>query len=64
MDRMNDLWRCRTPQDVAAVQSDLVRDSMGDLLESNRRMADMQLKAADDTARHMTQTMERLKHAA
>jgi hypothetical protein len=64
MDRMNDLWRCRTPQDFAAVQSDLVRDSMGTIMESNRRMADMSLKAADDTAKHMTQTMERTKHAA
>jgi len=64
MDRMNDLWRCRTPQDFAAVQSDLVRDSMETMLESNRRMADMSLKAADDTAKHITQTMERVKRAA
>jgi hypothetical protein len=64
MDRMNDLWRCRTPQDFVAVQSDLVRDSMGTMLESNRRMADMSLKAADDTAKRMTETMERIKRAA
>jgi hypothetical protein len=64
MDRMNDLWRCRTPQDFAAVQSDLVRDGMGMMLESNRRMADLSLKAVDDTAKHMTQTMERIKRAA
>jgi hypothetical protein len=64
MDRMNDLWRCRTPQDVAAVQSDLVRDSMGGILESSRRVADMSLKAADDTAKHMTETMERVRRAA
>jgi hypothetical protein len=64
MDRMNDLWRCRTPQDIAAVQSDLVRDSMGGILESSRRVADMSLKAADDTAKHMTETMERVRRAA
>jgi hypothetical protein len=64
MDRMNELWRCRTPQDVAVVQSDLVRDSMGGILESSRRMADMSLKAADDTAKHMTETMERMRRAA
>src|SRR5215213_3843205 len=29
MDRMNELWRCRTPQDIAAVQSDLVRETVG-----------------------------------
>jgi hypothetical protein len=64
MDRMNDLWRCRTPQDVAAVQSDLVRDSVGSFLESGRRMADMSAKLAEDTTKQMTQTMERMKRAA
>jgi phasin family protein len=64
IDRMNELWRCRTPQDVAAVQSDLVRDTMESVLESSRRMADMSLKLTDDSARHMTQNMERMRHAA
>ncbi len=64
MDRMNDLWRCRTPQDVAAVQSDLVRDSVGSFLESGRRMADMSAKLAEDATKQMTQTMERMQRAA
>ena len=53
MNRMNELWRCRSPQDVAAVQSDLMRETMGSVLESSRRMADMSLKLADDAAKHM-----------
>jgi phasin family protein len=64
MDRMNDLWSCRTPQDVAAVQSDLVRETVGSVLESSRRVADMSLKLADDAAKHMTQNMERNRRAA
>jgi cytochrome c556 len=28
MDRMNELLRCRTPHDVAAVQTDLVRETI------------------------------------
>ena len=60
MNRMNELWRCRTPQDVAAVQSDLVRETVGTVLESSRRMADMSLKLADDAAKHM----ERSRRAA
>jgi hypothetical protein len=64
MDRMNELWRCRTPQDVAAVQSDLARQTVGSVLESSRRMADMSLKLADDAAKHMTQNMERIRRAA
>jgi phasin family protein len=64
MDRMNELWRCRTPQDVAAVQSDLVRETVGSVLESNRRVADMSLKLADDATKHMTENMERIRRAA
>jgi len=64
MDRMNELWRCRTPQDVAAVQSDLVRETVGSVLESSRRVADMSLKLADDATKHMTENMERIRRAA
>jgi hypothetical protein len=60
VNRMNELWRCRTPHDVAAVQSDLVRETVGSVLESSRRMADMSLKLADDAAKHM----ERSRRAA
>ena len=64
MDRMNELLRCRTPQDIAAVQSDLMRETVGSVLESSRRMADMSLKLADDAAKHMSQNMERIRRAA
>ena len=64
MDRMGELWRCRTPHDVIAVQSDLVGDALGSVLESSRRMADMSLKLTEDAATHMTQNLERIKRAA
>jgi hypothetical protein len=64
MDRMNELWRCRTPHDFAAVHSDLVRDTIGSALDTSRRMADMSLKVADDAGNHITQTIERMKRAA
>ena len=60
MERMNELWRCRTPQDIAAVQSDLVRETAGSVLESSRKVADMSLKVADDATKHM----ERVRPAA
>jgi phasin family protein len=60
IDRMNELWRCRTPQDVAAVQSEIVRDSVERALESSRRMADMSIKLAEDAAKHT----ERMQSAA
>jgi hypothetical protein len=64
MSRMNDLWRCRTPQDVVAVQSDLVRDGMNAFLESSRRLADMSVKMVDDTTKQINQTVERMRRAA
>jgi phasin family protein len=63
-DRMNELWRCRTPQDVAAVQSDIVRENVASFLESSRRMADMSVKLAEDAAKHMARNMERTQRAA
>ncbi|MFL6789838.1 MAG: phasin family protein [Bradyrhizobium sp.] len=59
MERMNELWRCRTPQDVVAVQTDFVRETVESALESSRRMADISLKATEDTAKRMAQTVER-----
>ncbi|TYO65034.1 phasin family protein [Bradyrhizobium hipponense] len=64
MDRMNELWRCRTPHDLAAVHTDLVRDTISSALDTSRRMADMSLKVADDAGTHITQSVERMKRAA
>ena len=52
IDRMNELWRCRTPQDVAAVQSDIMRDTVERFLKSSRRMADISVKLTEDAAKH------------
>lgn len=59
IDGMTELWGCRTPRDVAVVQTELVRDTVGTALESSRRIADASLKLADDTAKHVTQSMPR-----
>ncbi|WP_407154981.1 phasin family protein [Bradyrhizobium sp. STM 3557] len=61
MERMNELWNCRTPQDLAAVQTDLLRDAVGSVLESSRRMADMSVKLAEDATKRMEETV---RHAA
>jgi len=64
MDRMNDLLRCRTPHDVAAVHTDLVRETISSALDTGRRMADMSVKVADDAGQHIAQSIERMKSAA
>ena len=64
MDRMNELWRCRTPHDLAAGQTDLMRDTISSALDTSRRMAELSLKVADDAGNHITQSIERMRQAA
>ena len=64
MDHMNELWTCRTPQDFAAVQSDMMREAVETVLESSRRIADMSLKMADDAGKQISQNMEEIRRAA
>jgi hypothetical protein len=64
MDRMNELWACRTPQDLAAVQSDMLRETVGTVLESSHRIADMSLKLADDAGKQINQKLEEIRRAA
>jgi hypothetical protein len=59
MERMNELWRCRTAHELAAVQSDLIRETMTGALESSRRVADMSLKVADDAGKRIAENMQR-----
>ena len=61
---MNELWSCRTPQDVAAVQSDMLRETVGTVLESSHRIADMSLKLADDAGRQINEKLEEIRRAA
>jgi phasin family protein len=58
------LWTCRTPQDFAALQSDVVRDTVETALESSRRIADMSLKVADDAGKQIKQSMEEFRRTA
>jgi len=64
MVHMNELWTCRTPQDFAAVQTDMVRETVETALESSRRIADMSLKMADETGKQIKQSMEEIRRAA
>jgi phasin family protein len=55
MDRMNQLWNCRTPQDFAAVQTDMMRETVETVLESSRKIADMSVKMAEETGKQVKQ---------
>jgi phasin family protein len=64
MDHMNELWSCRTPQDFAAVQSDMVRETVETALESSRRIADMSLNMADEAGKQIKQSVEDIRRTA
>jgi hypothetical protein len=42
------LLRCRTPQDITAVQSDILRDSLESFLQFARRIAEKSMHMADE----------------
>ena len=59
LDRMNQLWSCRSPQDFAAVQTDIIRDAVKSAFESGRRMADLSVRLADDAGKRISEGMQR-----
>jgi hypothetical protein len=59
LNRLNEFWGCRTPQDVVAVQSELLRDAVGNVLESSRRIADLSIKLAEDASKRMAENTKR-----
>jgi phasin family protein len=61
MDHMRELWTCRTPQDFAAIQTDMMRETVETALESSRRIADMSRKMADEAGKQIKQSMEGIR---
>jgi hypothetical protein len=53
MHRVDALASCRTPQEVVAVQSDLIRDNLEDIIQSTRRIAEISTQMADEAVRRM-----------
>src|SRR5215208_174976 len=58
------LGRCRTPQDAAAVHTELLRDNVEHLLQSARRAAEISARMADAASRKMTENLNRERRAA
>jgi phasin family protein len=64
MELMRELWTCRTPQDFAAVQTDLMRQNVETALETSRRIADLSRKMADEAGKQIKQSMEETRRTA
>ena len=54
LDGFNELWGCRTLQDLAAVQSRLLRENLELLVNNSRRLAELSVEVADQAAQRIT----------
>ena len=57
--RFESLLRCRTPQDLAAVQSEVLRDNLESFLQCTRRIAETSLLMADEATKRTAESVER-----
>jgi len=64
MSHMDALMQARTPQQLAAVQSDVLRDQLTAFIETTRRAADLSVQAANEASRHITEATEMARRAA
>jgi hypothetical protein len=60
LDGMNEFVRCRSVQEVFAVQSDLMRDTLEQAITTSRRIAQMSMRVADEATRRT----DRVRRAA
>src|SRR5215210_5990456 len=51
IDGLGRLAGCRSVQDFVAVQSDLMRDGLQQVIDTNKRIAELSVRAADEAAR-------------
>jgi phasin family protein len=56
LQRVDALANSRTPQELLAVHSELVRDHLEDFVHSARRVAELSVQMAEEAARKMTDT--------
>ena len=53
LDHAGVMMRCRSPQELVTVQTDLLRDNVEALMDGTRRIAEIALRTADDASRHV-----------
>jgi len=61
--RFESLLRCRTPQDLAAVQSEFLRDNLESFLQCARRIAEASMQMADEATKRTAESLERSQAA-
>jgi hypothetical protein len=63
MEKMNALMCSRTPQELIAAQSDLLRDNLEGILQSSRRVAEASVGVTDETTRRLTEVTGKQRRA-
>lgn len=63
LEKMNALMRSRTPQELIAAQSDLLRDNLEGILNSSRRVSEASLGVADEATRRLTKITKKQRRA-
>jgi hypothetical protein len=64
LEKMNDMMRSRTPQELIAAQSDLFRDNLEGFLQTSRRVAQASVRVADQATHQLTEVLEKQRRAA
>jgi phasin family protein len=61
---MENFARSRTPQEVLATQSEIVRDNVQEFLQTTRRTAETSIKMADEATRGIADAAQQARRAA
>jgi phasin family protein len=64
MDGLNRLAGCRSVQDFVATQSELARDGLQQVIDTNKRVAEVSLRIADEAARAIQAQASQARRAA
>ena len=58
LNRFESLLRCRTPQDITALQSEILRDNLEAFLQCARRIAETSIQVADEATKRTAEAVE------